>query len=85
MKSIPTRLPSPAVVVACTALVVSMGGAGYAATALPKNSVGTAQLKKASVNGDKVKAASPRTPTGSTASTRPSSCAWPTACPATWA
>jgi hypothetical protein len=55
MKSFLTRLPSPAMVVACTALVVSMGGAGYAATALPKNSVGTAQLKKASVNGDKVK------------------------------
>lgn len=41
--------PSPALVVASIALGVSLSSAGYAATKLPKNSVGTAQLKKNSV------------------------------------
>jgi len=34
-------LPSPAMVVACAALAVALGGAGYAARKLPRNSVGT--------------------------------------------
>jgi opacity protein-like surface antigen len=55
MKAIPTRLPSPAMIVACIALVVALGGASYAAAVLPKNSVGTAQLKKGAVTGAKVK------------------------------
>jgi hypothetical protein len=33
-------------VIAFIALLVAMGGTGYAAVALPKNSVGTKQLKK---------------------------------------
>jgi hypothetical protein len=47
--------PSPAMVVACTALFVSLGGVGYAAVVLPANSVGTRQLKKNAVNSAKVK------------------------------
>jgi hypothetical protein len=40
-----TRLrPTPALVVATIALLVALGGVGYAATSLPPNSVGTAQV-----------------------------------------
>jgi hypothetical protein len=39
---------------ACMALVVALGGVSYAATVLPKNSVGTAQLKKNAVVSKKV-------------------------------
>ena len=46
----PRRLPSPALVVAGLALVVALGGTTYAATALPKNSVGAKQLKSGSVS-----------------------------------
>jgi hypothetical protein len=42
-------------VVACLALFIALGGASYAAFKLPKNSVGTKQLKKNSVTGAKVK------------------------------
>lgn len=48
--------PSPAMVVACIALSVALGGTSYAAIKLPKNSVGTKQLKKNAVTGVKVKA-----------------------------
>ena len=47
--------PSPAMVVACAALFVSLGGVGYAAIVLPANSVGTKQLKRNAVNSAKVK------------------------------
>lgn len=47
--------PTPAMVVATIALLVALGGTGYAATALPVNSVGTAQLKAGAVNAAKVK------------------------------
>lgn len=50
--------PSPALVVASIALMVSLGGTGYAALKLPANSVGTAQLKKGAVTSAKVKKAS---------------------------
>jgi len=46
----PRRLPSPALVVASLALAVALGGTTYAATALPKNSVGEKQLKSGSVS-----------------------------------
>ena len=46
----PRRLPSPALVVASLALAVALGGTTYAATALPKNSVGAKQLKSGSVS-----------------------------------
>ena len=47
------RAPSPAMVVACIALAVTLSGVSYAAT-LAKNSVGTAQLKSNAVNSAKV-------------------------------
>ena len=46
-----TRLPSPALVVACIALAVALGGAGYAAVTLPANSVGSKQVKPNSLKG----------------------------------
>lgn len=48
------KVPSPAMVVACVALIVAMGGTSYAAIALPKNSVGTAQLKANAVTSAKI-------------------------------
>jgi hypothetical protein len=55
------RPPSPALVIACLALAISLSGAAYAvSTALPRNSVGTVQLKNNSVNSAKVKNASLR-------------------------
>ena len=54
MKTIRERV-TYANVVATLALFLALGGAAYAATKLPKNSVGTKQLKKSSVTGAKVK------------------------------
>jgi hypothetical protein len=55
------RPPSPALVVACLALVISLSGTAFAvSTALPRNSVGTVQLKTGAVNSAKVKNASLR-------------------------
>ena len=42
-------------VIALLALFIALGGTSYAVTALPKNSVGTQQLKKNAVTGMKVK------------------------------
>ena len=50
----PRRLPSPALVVASLALAVALGGTTYAATALPKNSVGSKQLKSGAVSSVKL-------------------------------
>src|SRR4051812_18104514 len=50
--------PSPATAIALVALFVALGGTGYAALKLPKNSVGTKQLKNNAVTGAKVKAGS---------------------------
>jgi hypothetical protein len=41
-------------VVASLALLMSLAGTGYAATVLPRNSVGTAQLKNNAVTSAKV-------------------------------
>jgi len=49
------RRPSPALIVATVALFVALGGTSYAVTKLPRNSVGTAQLKANAVTGSKVK------------------------------
>jgi hypothetical protein len=50
------RPPSPAMVVACLALAISLSGAAFAvSTALPRNSVGTIQLKANAVNSAKVR------------------------------
>jgi len=46
--------PSPALVVACIALAVALSGASYAAIIIPRNSVGTLQLKANAVNSSKV-------------------------------
>jgi len=43
------KRPSPALVVALLALIVALGGTGYAATQLPKNSVGSKQVKNGSL------------------------------------
>jgi hypothetical protein len=49
-------------VVACLALAISLSGAAYAvSTALPRNSVGTVQLKNSAVNSAKVRNATLRT------------------------
>jgi hypothetical protein len=51
-----SRRLSPAMVVACLALLVALGGTSVAAvTAIPRNSVGTPQLKKNAVVSAKVK------------------------------
>ena len=42
-------------VVACIALAIALSGAGYAAVTIPRNSVGTVQLKKNAVVSTKVK------------------------------
>jgi hypothetical protein len=55
MRAIATRLPFPAMIVACVALVVALGGVSYAATVLPKNSVGTAQVKKKAITASKLR------------------------------
>lgn len=52
------KTPSPALAVSCIALAVALGGTAYAVTALPRNSVGTAQIKKDAVTGAKIKAGS---------------------------
>jgi len=53
------RRPSPAMVVACLALFVALTGTSVAVVnVLPKNSVGTAQLKKDAVVSSKIKNAS---------------------------
>ena len=50
------RRPSPAMVVACIALLVSLGGTSFAAaTQLARNSVGTPQLKNGAVTAPKIK------------------------------
>jgi hypothetical protein len=46
--------PSPALLVACLALFVAMGGAGYAALKLKPNSVKTKNLKNSAVTEAKV-------------------------------
>jgi hypothetical protein len=51
-RSIPK--PSPAMAVACLALLVALGGVGVAATSLPANSVGRVQLKPNAVSSAKV-------------------------------
>ena len=57
MKQLRRLRLSPAMVVACIALTVALGGTSVAAIqALPKNSVGTKQLKKNAVTGPKIKA-----------------------------
>ena len=55
MRRILRHRPSPAMVVACLALTIALGGTSYAAVNLPRNSVGAVQLKKNVVTSAKVK------------------------------
>jgi len=48
------RRPTPAFVVSVIALMISLGGTSYAAFTLPKNSVGTKQLKNKAVTAGKL-------------------------------
>lgn len=43
------KRPSPAMLVACVGLTVALGGASYAAVTLPRNSVGSKQVKNDSL------------------------------------
>jgi hypothetical protein len=56
MGSLRVGRPSPALIVAVVALIVALGGGAYAAISVPKNSVGTKQLKDGAVTPSKVKA-----------------------------
>jgi hypothetical protein len=47
--------PSPALVVATVALIAALGGTAYAGFSVPKNSVGTKQLKNNAVTTKKIK------------------------------
>lgn len=49
------RRPSAAIVIAMIALFAALAGAGYAAVSIPKNSVGTNQLKNGAVSNAKIK------------------------------
>jgi hypothetical protein len=49
MNAVLKRLGSPAMIVACVALVVALGGVSYAAGVLPANSVGAKQIKQRAV------------------------------------
>jgi hypothetical protein len=55
MRALRERLPSPALVIAVIALIVALGGTSYAAFKLPKNSVGTKQLKNSAVTTKKLR------------------------------
>ena len=55
MRGISLRRPSPALVIACIALGVALGGTGYATVLqVPRNSVGTAQIKSSAVTNGKL-------------------------------
>jgi hypothetical protein len=55
MRGISLRRPSPAMVVACAALAVALGGTSYATVLqVPRSSVGTAQLKTGAVTTKKI-------------------------------
>jgi hypothetical protein len=57
MRRLQLRRPSPALVIACVALGVALGGTSYATVLnVPKGSVGTPQLKNAAVTGKKLAA-----------------------------
>jgi len=54
---ISVRRPSPALVISCIALGIALGGTSYATVlAVPKNSVGPAQLKTSAVTTKKIAA-----------------------------
>jgi hypothetical protein len=54
MRKLTRYRPTPALVVAFVALFIALGGTSYAAVMLPRNSVGTAQLKNYAVTKAKI-------------------------------
>jgi hypothetical protein len=58
MRRITSYRPSPAMVVAFIALLLALGSGAYAQLRIPRNSVGTAQLRANAVTSPKVKAGS---------------------------
>jgi hypothetical protein len=57
MRKLFSRLPSPAMVVACIALLVALGGtSGAAVSNVPNNSVGTNKIKNNAVTAPKIAA-----------------------------
>jgi hypothetical protein len=58
MRRITSQRPSPAMVVAFIALLLALGSGAYAQLRIPRNSVGTAQLKANAVTSPKVRAGS---------------------------
>jgi hypothetical protein len=54
LQSLRNRRPSLAIAISVAALFMSLGGVGYAATQLPRNSVGSAQLQNESVSFRKI-------------------------------
>ncbi|HLH65792.1 MAG TPA: hypothetical protein VKV27_08815 [Solirubrobacteraceae bacterium] len=57
-KSLLARRPSPAVAISTVALFLSLAGVGWAATQLPPNSVGTAQIQNQAVTYRKIRPSS---------------------------
>jgi hypothetical protein len=55
VQGITRRRPSAALIIAVAALVVALGGTGYAAIKLPANSVGSKQIKANAVTSAKVR------------------------------
>lgn len=55
MRKFRPRKPSPALVVSVVALTVALGGTAYAGILIPKNSVGTKQLRNNAVTTSKIK------------------------------
>ena len=55
LRSLFNRRPSPAIAISVTALFLSLGGVGYAATELPRNSVGNSQIQNGAVSFTKIR------------------------------
>ena len=54
MSRLRLRLPTPALVVSCVALIVALGGTSYAAFSVPNGSVGTSALRNKAVTNAKL-------------------------------
>ena len=54
MKTLQRHLFAPSMIVAIIALLIALGGVGYTAVKLPRNSVGRAQLRSAAVTESKL-------------------------------
>jgi hypothetical protein len=54
LRTLTRRRPSASIVISSAALFLSLGGVGYAATALPSNSVGTSQIRSNAVTYEKI-------------------------------